>query len=87
MTEIDDRVRLAPEPASAGTARRFVAHALDGCDVDLDLVALLVSELVTNVVLHRAHAVRAVGAISRAPHPHHGQRRERRDAGHEAVLG
>jgi anti-sigma regulatory factor (Ser/Thr protein kinase) len=67
MTEIDDRVRLAPDPASAGTARRFVARALDGCDVDHDLVALLVSELVTNVVLH-AHTPFEVSVRSRGPH-------------------
>jgi len=52
MTEINDRLLLPPEPASAGAARRFVAAALEHYDVDIDVIALLVSELVSNVVLH-----------------------------------
>jgi anti-sigma regulatory factor (Ser/Thr protein kinase) len=52
MTEIDDRLRLPPEPASAGAARRFVTDALKSSTTDTELVALLVSELVSNVVLH-----------------------------------
>jgi anti-sigma regulatory factor (Ser/Thr protein kinase) len=52
MTEIEDRLHLPPEAASAGVARRFVAAALHGCNVDLTLVSLLVSELVSNAVLH-----------------------------------
>lgn len=46
---------LAPEPSSAGAARRAVAAALRGQGTDEDLVdtvALLVSEVVTNAVLH-----------------------------------
>ena len=52
MTEIDHLLQLPPEPASAGHARRFVTRALRGCNVDIDLVTLLVSELVSNGVLH-----------------------------------
>jgi len=54
MTEIDDRLRLPPEPASAGAARRFVAAALEpyAIAIDIDVVSLMVSELVSNVVLH-----------------------------------
>jgi anti-sigma regulatory factor (Ser/Thr protein kinase) len=52
MNQIDDRLRLPPEPASAGAARRFVTEALKSCDIDVGLVVLLVSELVSNVVLH-----------------------------------
>ena len=65
MTEIDDRLRLPPEPASAGAARRFVTDALRACDIDVELVSLLVSELVSNVVLARAHAARSRGADTR----------------------
>lgn len=45
---------LDPEPASVGTARRFVVAALteSGRVSDGDIVELLVSELVTNAVLH-----------------------------------
>jgi len=52
MSEIVDRLRLPPEPASASAARRFVAAALASYDIDIDVVSLLVSELVSNVVLH-----------------------------------
>ena len=46
--------RLARDPTSAGAARRFVRNALSGADSeDLeDTVILLVSELVTNAVIH-----------------------------------
>ena len=67
MTQIDDRLRLPPEPASAGAARRFVSEALKSCDVDLNLVALLVSELVSNVVLH-AHTPLEVFVRRRGEH-------------------
>jgi anti-sigma regulatory factor (Ser/Thr protein kinase) len=46
------RLDLPAEPASPGRARRFVASALAGVPADVDLAALLVSELVTNAVLH-----------------------------------
>lgn len=47
-------VTLAPEPASAGIARRFVAGALAALDLSqfLDVAELAASELVTNAVLH-----------------------------------
>jgi anti-sigma regulatory factor (Ser/Thr protein kinase) len=69
MTEIEDRLQLPPEPASPGAARRFVSGALRSCDIDVGLVSLLVSELVSNVVLH-AHTpleveVRTRGACIR----------------------
>ncbi len=50
-----DRIVLGAEPASVGRARRFCAGILeewDANDATVDLVTLLVSELVTNVVLH-----------------------------------
>lgn len=48
------RARLSPEPRSASAARRFVNETLGRWDCDdlLDTVTLLVSELVTNAVLH-----------------------------------
>jgi len=48
------RVSLRPIPASAATARHFVEETLGawGCDDFLDASRLLVSELVTNAVLH-----------------------------------
>jgi len=50
-----DRIMLGADPASVGTARRFCTGILQGwhaTEDTVDLVALLVSELVTNVVLH-----------------------------------
>lgn len=48
------KARLSPEPWSASAARRFVDETLGRweCDDVLDTVSLLVSELVTNAVLH-----------------------------------
>ena len=56
MTEIVERIRLPPEPSSAGAARRFVAAALDAGDEVAELAMLLVSELASNAVLH-AHTL------------------------------
>ena len=49
-----NRLRLTPSPSSVGDARRFCREWLDteGCSGSHEVVALLVSELVTNVVLH-----------------------------------
>ncbi|HEU0130523.1 MAG TPA: ATP-binding protein [Mycobacteriales bacterium] len=48
------RLALRPVPASAADARAFVDRTLGewGCDELLDAARLLVSELVTNAVLH-----------------------------------
>ena len=48
------QAHLAPEPRSASAARRFVDETLGrwACGDLLDTVSLLVSELVTNAVLH-----------------------------------
>ena len=53
----ESRSRLAPEVRSAGSARRFVEATLAqwGARSQLDIVKLLVSELVTNAVVH-AHS-------------------------------
>ncbi|MFC8391311.1 MULTISPECIES: SpoIIE family protein phosphatase [unclassified Streptomyces] len=57
MADLDARGtpsrRFPPAPKSVAEARRFVRAALDGAAPDLvDTAQLLVSELVTNVVLH-----------------------------------
>jgi len=52
MTGIVDRLRLPPEPSSAGAARRFVAAALGAGDEVADVAVLLVSELASNAVMH-----------------------------------
>ncbi|MEY2420484.1 MAG: hypothetical protein QOI95_551 [Acidimicrobiaceae bacterium] len=52
MTEIVERLRLSPEPSSAGAARRFVAAALGAGGEVAELAVLLVSELASNAVLH-----------------------------------
>jgi anti-sigma regulatory factor (Ser/Thr protein kinase) len=48
------RLALRPVPASAAMARQFVDDTLRGwgCDAFVDASRLLVSELVTNAVLH-----------------------------------
>ena len=48
------QVQLRPLPASAATARRFVTRTLAewGHDDAVDIAILLVSELVTNSILH-----------------------------------
>jgi anti-sigma regulatory factor (Ser/Thr protein kinase) len=60
------RVALRPVPASAGTARRFVVATLRDWDLEelVDTAALLVSELVTNAILHaRSDVTVAVRAL------------------------
>ncbi|HTE74167.1 MAG TPA: ATP-binding protein [Actinomycetes bacterium] len=50
---VTEHLELDPVPASVGVARRFVRDLLEGVDEDsLDTVLLLVSELVTNAILH-----------------------------------
>lgn len=50
----EDRTHLEPDLRSSATARRFVEETLRrwDCDDVLDAVTLLVSELVTNSILH-----------------------------------
>ena len=52
MTEIVDRLRLPPEPSSAGAARRFVANTIGDGDEVTELAVLLVSELASNAIMH-----------------------------------
>lgn len=51
---LERRRRYEPETAAPGAARRLVAGAVAeaGLDIDTDLLELLVSEVVTNAVLH-----------------------------------
>ena len=52
--------RLPPEPASVGRARRLVATAVtaSGHDELVDVATLLISEVVTNAVLHAGTEIR-----------------------------
>lgn len=54
FAQLELDLRLPPETASAGIARRSIRAALEGSVVDETIadVELLVSELVTNSVLH-----------------------------------
>src|SRR4051794_30153709 len=53
-------ITLPANPRSAGDARRFLSRALSdiGCEPLADTGTLLVSELVTNAVIHAGTAVR-----------------------------
>ena len=53
-TAVEARLQLRPVPVSAGLARRFVTATLEAWDraALVDTCVLLVSELVTNAVLH-----------------------------------
>ena len=56
---VDADVVLPPDPSSARRARRHVVEALEraGLPDQADVAALLVSELVTNALLHARSAV------------------------------
>jgi anti-sigma regulatory factor (Ser/Thr protein kinase) len=62
------RLALRPLPASAATARQFVGDTLGGwgCDAFSDAARLLVSELVTNAVLHARTDVEVVVRLLRS---------------------
>lgn len=59
-------IELDADPASPGLARSFVVDQLTewGCHHLLEVAALLVSELVTNVVLHAATPARLSVALT-----------------------
>lgn len=61
------RIALHPVPASAATARTFVDQTLSGwgCDSDVEAGRLLVSELVTNAVLHARTDIEVVVRLAR----------------------
>jgi PAS domain S-box-containing protein len=62
--------RLPPEPASASAARRFVADAIGwsplACTAVADTAVLLVSEVVTNAVLHAGTAIKVTVRVEQA---------------------
>ncbi len=62
VTGIHAKIRLAPVPTSARQARRFVSDTLAewGDEPYVEAASLLVSELVTNAVLHAGSAVEVV---------------------------
>lgn len=51
-------LRLPPAADSVPQARRFVRQQLRGSECDVDTVVLLVSEVVTNAVLHARSDIR-----------------------------
>ena len=59
VSPVRRHVVLEPQPQSAGRARKVVGELLEACDLDelADTATLLVSELVTNSVLHAATSV------------------------------
>jgi anti-sigma regulatory factor (Ser/Thr protein kinase) len=54
LTAVEARSTFAPVPESAADARAFIERTLQNwrCDEHVDTARLLVSELVTNVVVH-----------------------------------
>ena len=62
MTPIEVRADFPAEPSSAGQARRFVDATLRtwSCDALLEVAILLVSELVSNAILHAGTRIRVV---------------------------
>jgi anti-sigma regulatory factor (Ser/Thr protein kinase) len=62
------RLALRPVPASAASARQFINDTLGdwGCDAFADAARLLVSELVTNAVLHARTDVEVVVRLLRS---------------------
>ena len=62
MTTAPSRREFPPTPASAGEARRFVESALAGTDLEhlAYPATMLVSELVTNAILHTGTPVSVV---------------------------
>src|SRR5687768_16987549 len=68
VMEVHDR--LPPVPASASAARRFVADAIGwsplACTSVADTAMLLVSEVVTNAVLHAGTAIRVTVRVESA---------------------
>lgn len=59
---------LPAKPSSAGRARRFVVAALhaERCEAEAEVAELLVSELVTNALLHARSEVRVRVAAEQA---------------------
>lgn len=65
MSGAPEAATFAPEPASAGAARRFVAAVLErsGAMEAVEPTVLLVSEVVTNAVLHAGTPVTVAVAV------------------------
>jgi anti-sigma regulatory factor (Ser/Thr protein kinase) len=62
MTPTEVRADFPPEASSAGQARRFVDATLRtwNCDALIEVATLLVSELVSNAILHAGTGIRVV---------------------------
>ncbi len=65
VVQISDALTLDPEPRQVSSARRFVAGAVPDLDADTgDTLLLLVSELVTNAVVHARTEVEVAVAVT-----------------------
>ena len=91
---MEDHIQLRPEGTSAAEARRFVREFLSGSDVsvDRDVAELLVSETVTNALLHARGAVSVYvavvpGGLRVEVHDTSGRLPVRRQHGPEAATG
>ncbi len=91
---IEACLTLRPVPTSAGAARRFIDLTLTGwgCDALVDSAVLLVSEVVTNAILHARSdieiRVAAHGHVLRFEVTDHGDGDPvRRDYSDEATSG
>ena len=78
-------VDLPAEPRSASRARRAVLDALRGIAVDRDAVGVVVSEAVTNAVVHAYRDREQPGPRARVREP--GRRRRRRSPSTTTALG
>lgn len=63
---MSDRIELSPTPGSVAVARRWSTELATraGFSVEIDTVALLVSELVSNVVLHARTACELIMSVA-----------------------
>lgn len=63
---MSNRIELSPTPGSVAVARRWSIELASrrGFAVDIDTVALLVSELVSNVVLHARTACELIVSVA-----------------------
>ena len=65
VVEHEDALTLEPEPRQVSSARRFVARAVPDLDDDTgDTLLLLVSELVTNAVVHARTELEVAVAVT-----------------------
>ena len=65
VVQVSEALTLDPEPRQVSSARRFVAGTVPGLDGDAaDTLLLLVSELVTNAVVHARTELEVAVAVT-----------------------